>query len=163
VAQGDQTVFSKEIQAFAEQAQAFENAAQDVYTLRDVLTATGQTLDYVGDQVGIERPSGMDDNAFRALVQAKIQMNLSGGEPNRLIAAVVALTYATTVNYADYYCMASLEFAGTLINTLYTYIKRLVVGGVALRLVQIDETTPFQFDSEDLGFDQGKLGNLIRS
>ena len=106
----------------------------------------------------------MSDTDYIPLLVAKIQMNASGGEPERLIAALKALTNTTTVNYHDYYpCLVSLEFAGTsVIDNLWTFMKRLVAAGVALRLVQVDATTPFTFDSDTLGFDNGFLGDLLQ-
>lgn len=161
MAQGDETIFSKEIEVFSDQVQDLETAINDLYNLRGVLTATGKTLDYVGEQVGATRPYGMSDTDFRALVNAQIQMNMSGGEPERLIAAITALAAATSVSYQDYYLMVSLEFAGTVISNLWNTIRRIVSGGVGLRLVQCDATTPFQFDTAGRGLDEGKLGNLL--
>ena len=165
MAQGDITRFAQEIKAFADVVQLLDNAAIDVYNKRSVGTAFGQTLDYVGSQVGCSRPANMvgDDDSYRALIRATIQMNYSGGEPERLIAAMEILTsaVAATVNYQDYYLMASLEFVGTVIVNLWNLIKRIVAGGVNLRLVQKSPTTPFLFDSSTNGLDNGQLGNLV--
>lgn len=161
--QGDLTNFYQEIKAFSDQLNVLDVATVDVYNLRQVANATGTTLDNVGDQVGIIRPSAMNDTNYRALIYAKIQMNRSGGEPETLIAAIKALTSATSVNYTDYYpgC-ASIGFAGTsVIDNLWTFTKRLTAGGVALRLVQVDAITPFKLDSATNGLDNGKLGNAI--
>jgi hypothetical protein len=163
MAQGDLSKFSQEIQAFMDQLSELDQAIVDVYNLRGVATATGQTLDYVGDQVGELRPTGADDNTYRLLIIAKIQMNNSGGEPERLIAVVEALTGASSsqVSYTDYPGMVSLEYAGNVIQNLYTFIKRITAGGIGLRLVQVDSVIPFEFDSLTNGLDNGKLGNLI--
>jgi hypothetical protein len=159
MAQGDQTVFSKEIGAFAQMTQDLEAAISGVLYLRDVGTATGQTLDNVGDQVGQDWPTGMSDNDYRALIRAKIVMNLSGGEPERLISAVRALTNATVINYYESYpCNIWIDISATsMAANLWTLLKRLVVGGVALNLRAIDSALPFRFDSATNGLDQGKL------
>ena len=163
MAQGDQTLFSKEVQAFADQAQALDNAIQDVYNLRGVYTATGMTLDYVGDQVGCTRPAGMSDTNFQDLILAQIQMNASGGEPERIISAVRALTNATTINYREIYpCLVWLEIQATIFPlNFWTFMKRLVAAGVALNIVSLNTTKPFYFDSSTNGFDNGLLSATI--
>ena len=162
MAQGDKTIFSKEIQADADQAQDLENAIWAVKDARSVENATGATLDYIGEVVGCNRPTGYEDESYRLLIKAQIQMNASGGEPERLIAGVVALAGASWVRYMDYYpCMVSLEFAGTAIANLWTLIKRIVAGGVWLRFVQADGANAFQFDVGP-GFDVGEFSNLLQ-
>lgn len=162
MAYGDQSNFSKEITAFTDQVMELETAINDVYNLRSVDTATWQTLNNIGDQVGQARPYGMSDSDYRSLVRAKIQMNMSGGEPERLIAAVEALTGALPANvqYTDYPGMVRIEYAGNAVANLWTFMKRLTAGGIGLQIVQNDATSPFRFDSGP-GFDSGKLGNAI--
>ena len=165
MAQGDQTVFSKEIQAFADQVTALENATNDVYNLRGIYTATGATLDNVGDQVGCARPGGMDDNDYLNLILAQIQMNFSGGEPERLISAIRALTNATVINYYEIYpCLIWIEIMATSIPAnFWTFMKRLTAGGVALNLIFLNTTKPFYFDSATNGFDNGLLSATINT
>ena len=85
-----ETNFSKEIGFFGDQVQELENAVFDIYNLRDLDVATGETLDYIGGLVGQPRPAGMigDDVAYLALIRGKIQINSSSGEPDRLINAL---------------------------------------------------------------------------
>jgi hypothetical protein len=163
MAQGDQSRFSKEIQIFATQVQEIEQAISDVISLRELDNATGKTLDYVGEVVGISRPYGLNDAAYLIIIKAKIQMNASGGEPERLIAAIRALTTAGDVAFWDIPFLVSLEFPGTsIIDGLWNFIKRIVAGGVELRLVNVDSLSPFTFDSDTLGLDNGNLGTLIQ-
>jgi len=162
MAQGDETIFSREIQIFADQVQEIEQAVSDVISLRELDNATGKTLEYVGEIVGITRPVGMTDNNYIKLIKAKIQMNSSGGEPERLIAALKALTGATNVSYYESLYLACLDFTGvSVIDNLWNFMKALVAGGVDLRLNYVDSVTPFTFDSDTNGLDNGLLGGLV--
>lgn len=59
-------------------AQDVENAFQQLLTQRQVNTAEGAQLDVLGRLVGQSR-GGMDDNAYRRMIRARISVNRSKG------------------------------------------------------------------------------------
>jgi hypothetical protein len=87
----DDSNFSLEMQAFGDHVQAIETAAFAVYLYRgiDAALAMGysSTLDDIGSIVGAPRYEYSDID-FAIAIKAKIQMNASQGEPERLISAL---------------------------------------------------------------------------
>ena len=166
---GAQTNLSKEIGFFADQMQALENAAQDVYSLRSVAAATGKTLDNVGSQVGASRPAGMGDADFRDMIYGTIAMNVAGGTPEQLIAALRILIGdsggTVPIKYWEgypYYIFMEFDLNETPPDNLFTYMQNLCAAVRKLNLFQGDATLPFRFDSATNGLDNGKLeSNLL--
>jgi hypothetical protein len=157
MASGDKSIFSREIQAFADQAQELEDATYDVATKRGVDTATGAVLDLVGEIVGQTRPVGIGDSDYRDLIRFKIQMNSSGGEPERLVLAVQVLTGATEIFIVEGYCSVWIYFSATSFPAnIFSMLYKLKAAGVKLFLTN-GEDTPFMLDSSTNGLDQGKL------
>ncbi len=64
--------------AFAGDLQAIEDALQQLYSMRSVDEAVGVQLDMLGKIVGQGR-GGMDDDAYRRMIRAKISVNRSKG------------------------------------------------------------------------------------
>jgi len=172
---GDPTLFSKLIQSLAAQIQNLENATWDTGTLRRLDVATVAQLDSIGEIVG-ETRQGKSDPEYKTAIIAKIHMNASCGEPERLIAAIKTLTGATIVVYREMFpASVYINFeSDTVVNQLYNYIQRLCPAGVQLLLVQSDDDDAFMFASgsssevdTDHGFSDlsqitgGKLSNLL--
>jgi hypothetical protein len=173
---GDQSLFSKFVQAFAAQIQNLENATWDTMLLRRIDVATGAQLDSLGEIVG-ETRQGKIDADYKIAILAKIQMNASCGEPERLIAAVKALTGATVVEYQDIFpatVYINFESDTVVSDQLYNYLQRLLPAGVRLILTQSDDDDTFMFASgsssesdSSHGFADltqttgGKLSNLL--
>lgn len=172
---GDQTLFSKFLQAFAAQVQNLENAIDDIRLLRRLTVAADAQLDSLGEIVG-ETRQGKTDTNYRTAIIAKIQMNASCGEPERIIAALKALTGATDVKYSEIYpATIYINFSSdTTVNELYNYLQRLCPTGVRLILTQSDEDGAFTLSSSGVsetstteGFANlaqttgGKLSNLL--
>lgn len=102
---GDKSFFVEEVRAFAAQVQILEDAVMDVYLYRGIDAALiygaahgfGDTatenpiLDGLGDIVG--QPRNLLTNAqYAIMIKAKVQMNATQGEPERIIAALQAIT-----------------------------------------------------------------------
>ena len=161
MALGDQSRYSKEIQAFGGRMQDLENVIYDIATKRGLETATGLTLDYLGEIPGVSRPIGMSDNDYRNLIKWKILVNRSGGEPDTLLDALKILTGADDVNIIEMVCFVWMEFTGgTIPADLYGKIKRLVAGGVGLELINAP-TGAFRLDSSEYGLDNGLLSSKV--
>lgn len=98
-ADSDQSNFAKEMRAFADQVQELEDAAFIVYTYRGIDSAlaygadqgwasnVNPVLDDIGSIVGAPRQSLLNVD-YALSIKAKIQMNASQGEPERLVAAL---------------------------------------------------------------------------
>lgn len=67
--------------------QTTEDLMAPLVLSRDVETATGATLDSLGQAVGAER-SGLADDIYRLFIKAKVLVNGSSGTSNELIAIV---------------------------------------------------------------------------
>lgn len=75
-------------------------------------TATGAQLDVVGVHLDLPR-NGRIDEAYRVLLKAKVQINISSGEPERLILAVQSLFDVTDVTYLPVYPAKVLIYSET--------------------------------------------------
>lgn len=65
-------------------AQAIEAAYWQMFVQRNVNTAIGAQLDIIGRVVGQER-AGLDDDAYRRLIRARIAVNRSSGRTNEVL------------------------------------------------------------------------------
>lgn len=163
------------VTSFAEKIQALENAAWDYQTMRSVTTATGYQLDLIGDVVGQLR-LGTDDDFYRVLIIVKIAINNSQGSPEQLISIFNLLTGSTRTMYLNLK-RGRVRIQGNGENPLssgallYAQLERVVLGGVALKIMGFTNDTPFTFaggDGQGLGFynpaaaENGKFGTLLR-
>lgn len=148
---GEQTNFAKEIKLFAEQVQVLEDAAWDVYTKRTVDACVtyglSDTLDQIGVLVGESR-LGRSNSDYATAIRARIQMNSSQGEPERLIAAIKSICNTTICRYyEDYPAKVLLEIEtesepADLLNTM----QKIASGGVKVTVV-VTHGSPFIFSS----------------
>lgn len=74
----------------APQAQALEDAGQELFGLYDIDASEGAQLDLVGRLVGQPR-AGLDDATYRLYLRARIIANRSSGGPEELYAVMRAL------------------------------------------------------------------------
>jgi len=85
------------IEAFTQGAQDLETTAKDLNEKRGLDTSTGAQLDGVGLIVGEERRPGESDTDYRVRIKARIGINLSQGQPERMIETFQILTGAPIV------------------------------------------------------------------
>jgi hypothetical protein len=85
------------VEAFVQDFQNLETVGKDLNENRSIDTATGNTLDRLGDIVGLDRESGQSDDDYRILLKSKIGQNVSQGEPERIIDIARVLTGANLV------------------------------------------------------------------
>ena len=64
--------------------------------------AVGEQLDVVGIHIGINR-DGRNDETYRTIIRAQIQINISSGEPEALISATRVLFNTLNVIYTSEY------------------------------------------------------------
>lgn len=163
MAQGDKTLFAQMVQVFCELIGELEVATEGVATLRYLSIAEGEQLDVIGEIV-TEPRLGRSDADYKTAIEARIQINASCGEPERLIAAVAQLTQSTEIHLipafpAGVYITFVENSSITLPATLFQTLLRVCAAGVKLYLLEIAETDPFTFDTGP-GWDVGHLGTL---
>jgi hypothetical protein len=116
--------------------QQLEYALSTLNMLRSLGVATGVTLDRIGEIVGVKRPSGALDDTYRLLIQAQIGVNISEGEPERIISTFKILKQAPLVIYYESYPGGvAVQGAVTFtdqddINTIISSLERVALGGV---------------------------------
>jgi len=125
--------------------QALEDALWDLYSIRWPWIATGAQLDGIGDIVGEPRGSA-DDEVYRSLLYLRIAINVSEGEPERVIDAAQAATGATEVHLLEVppatvavylHAPERLDLTGR--------IGEVTAGGVAIAVTASESATPFVF------------------
>lgn len=90
--------FEKLIRSYANEAQALDAAATDLLRLISLDDASGAQLDGLGQIIGADR-QGLDDDDYRMLLRAQIQINRSGGTIPQLVE-ILRLVSNTTLAQA---------------------------------------------------------------
>lgn len=164
MAQGDKTLFAQMVEVFCTLLEELETATDDLLTKRFISSpAADAQLDGIGEIVNEPRLDRIDADYLTAIL-ARVQMNASCGEPERVIAATLQLTQSTTVHLiqaypAGIYVEFIINASFTLPTTLFASLQRICAAGVKLWLVGIDDTVPFTFDGT-YGWDAGKLAKV---
>jgi hypothetical protein len=172
---GDKSFFVLEVRAFAAQVQILEDAAMDVYLYRGIDSAlvhgaangfgnnatTNPILDGIGDIVGQPR-NLMTNVQYAVMIKAKIQMNATQGEPERIIAALQAITTIPgntpkKVNYFNSFpagVTLVVENPDTILfvsDRLHEIMESVLSGGVSVSIVKIgSDTRPFCFSLDGI-------------
>lgn len=116
-----------------------------------IFDAEGEQLDQVGKIIGQERLN-FDDAFYRVLLLARIGINVSNGEPERIINTLKLLTRANFVHYMN---LRNAEIAlgsdGVInpltVEFLITNLERTVMGGVRVNYLCIyDPDEAFAMD-----------------
>ena len=159
--------FEQLVEARAGQYQELENAMFPLIASRYLANATGQTLTYIGQLVGEVRPTtgsaSTDDDVYRALIYARIAINVSEGRAQDIYDILGALG-AATPRVQDIYPMAvQVSYQYSSIITDCACIRNALES--ATGPIQIDITehtdTPFGFagDGSAYGFGAGEIGS----
>ncbi len=151
----------------AGRAQGLEDAFWSIYAGRPFPVATGDALSRWGKTVGEPRPtSGLtatSDAAYFGLVKAKILENVSEGMPEAALGLLrdlgaVAAFYGEAGHYA-----VEIAYIGDLVASDADLIQMLTVAlpPVSLAITQAPQSSPFGFDDQSMGFDQGQLSRGV--
>jgi hypothetical protein len=145
---GLQSNFAKETRLFAAQVQALEDAAWDVYTKQTIDAAVTFSLDAVLDRIGElvgESRLARSNFDYAVAIRARIQMNASQGEPERLISAIRAVCTTEDITYLEFYpATIYLTFgSSTAPANIAEIMRKIKSGGVKLDLVRSDADEPF--------------------
>lgn len=90
------------LEIYDNQFNDLENALYDFFTKLWIEEAEGIQLDILGIHVDFARV-GFDDESYRTLLKAKIQLNVSSGQPERLILAMRILFNTENIEYIPAY------------------------------------------------------------
>lgn len=117
----------------------------------DISVAVGAQLDRFGTIVGQER-LGFDDDFYRILLLARIGINISNGEPERIIDTLKLLTKASYIHYMNLrYGEIAVGSDGVInpltVEFLIENLQKVVMGGVRVQyLCMYDGDDSFSFD-----------------
>lgn len=98
----DKDNFNKLLTLFLEEVQEIEDATYSIADQKNIPTAIGEWLDYIGKIVGETRKSRTDEE-YRAALLLKIAANSSDGTPNVIIDITKQFTGATDSKIIDYF------------------------------------------------------------
>jgi len=98
----DKDNFNKLIQLFLEQVQEIEVATLSIADQKNINTAIGVWLDYIGRIVGEDRKS-RNDTEYRSALLLKIAANSSDGTPNVIIDITKQYTNVTDSKVIEYF------------------------------------------------------------
>ena len=141
--------------AFVDQIQGIEDTAQQLYLLRWVSTAIGQTLDKLGATVDVAR-EGLSDESYRTKILGEISKRLSSGSNDDIIQTAKNITGASKVIFIEEYPAAfyldcrdvNYALLGD-VQRLKTVINKSRLAGVKFGLMITSGEDAFSF-SEDV-------------
>ncbi len=149
------------VRAFANQAQAAEDALWGVLVLRRLSNATGAQLDVLGRVLGQPREGRADAN-YVLWLRARMLLNLGSGRPEDLLAIFSAVVQGSTGLQLEEQFPASIVLrigsASTVDPAQAAAILQLAkAGGVkaVLESATSIDTTSFAMDPNGAGFDDG--------
>jgi hypothetical protein len=152
------------IEAVGATAQMVEDDMFDVLLDSFLSSASGQTLDNIGSWMGEQR-QGLNDSEYRRVLFAKRRSQQSDGELPDLLDLVAALTDDETPEaYPAYPAAFRIAFTSDASDAFLARLKRMfgpaVKLGVGWELLR-SEGSPFTFDVDGLGFDDGNLVEIL--
>jgi hypothetical protein len=134
------------IEVIATRVQVLEDAIYTLLTDRWLENAEGVQLDRMGQIIG-ELRSGRNDETYLSALQTRITLNISGGEPERVIDYLVRVFGAEDVRYKEVYPAKIQVFVGSAISFGEAQNLRRIVPA-AVGTIYVEETggfTPFSF------------------
>ena len=98
----DKENFNKLLKLFLEEIQELEVATLSIADQKNIQTAIGEWLDYIGKIVGQPRENRTDEE-YRAALLLKVAANSSDGTPNTIIDITKQASGATISRIIDYF------------------------------------------------------------
>jgi hypothetical protein len=128
--------------------QELEDVLWVLYSQRWLWFATGAAQDGLGDILDEPRASE-SDALYRDQLYLKVLINVSQGEPERLIEAVQRVTGASEVHLIEKLHATVVLYAHGLVNTLFIYrVPQVAAGGVKTVVTGSESTNPFVFGKD---------------
>ena len=120
-----------------DQIQDLEDAFFEVLQERSLETAIGEQLDLLGTVIGLAR-AGRTDDQYRTALKVQIQVNLSQGEPNRILDVVESITDADLLYFEFFPASFAIQIDGTIDDPLVLFdtVRRMKPAGVDFYLTQ---------------------------
>lgn len=154
------------IECLISEIQELENVFFDILVYRTLANATGQTLNYIGENVGLPRtvsgPDASDDNIYRQLIRAKIAENVSEGTGPDLKQILQIFAATEILSFDIPHATKEYNIKGDFIVDL-SYIKNGIIKGSLPVAINLSSYTdhPFGFadDPTAFGFGEGELGS----
>jgi hypothetical protein len=135
------------IEAVVLPIQDIENQTDELYRLRLISTAYGVQLDKIGTIIG-EARFGRNDSDYRSAIITRININVSGGEPESIISAIRQIIGPFTIEYIDIFPAYFQIFMQTVnfVPNVLELIEPLNPAGVgSCILLQGGNESPFVF------------------
>lgn len=157
------------VSALASPTQDIEDALWQLFSERDVETATGVQLDAIGNLVGQPR-GGLIDGDYRRFVRARISVNKSNGLVEDILTVsqlVLADDVAALVLVPSYPAAILLRIVGSTVSEevaslLVSFLRKVVAAGVRLVIQFQSSADPdaFYFAGGAIGKGFGDTGDL---
>lgn len=130
--------FNAFIESLLNRVQELEDAIYDVYINSPLSKMFGDQLDRTGLSYGLLR-AGMNDVDFRLRIITQIQLNLSAGTPEAIIASTKLLCSAEEIKYSEVYpAGVSLYIRSSFFNNaMLEQIQGYLIAGVELESVEL--------------------------
>ncbi len=148
--------FAAFLSSFIEQAQDVEAVLFEIVNETHLETAVGESLNVLGRIVGEDR-QGLDDDAYRLRIKARIRLNLSSGTVEDILEILALVLGSSYVSELQAYAPASfrLDIYGPMDTPTSEYIAQIVsearaagVGGLLVYSEELDAVT-FTFADGD--------------
>lgn len=125
--------------------QELENVFTQLLLERWIDSAYGEQLDKLGVIVGESRLSDNDEE-YRAAIKLRVIINVSEGEPERLITVLQAITKATLVHYLEKYPARACLYAHEILQFPYiSRVQQTAPAGVHVTITASHSDDPFVF------------------
>lgn len=126
----------KLVEIFLEEALKLEQAMIDLAEVKNISTAVGVWLDYIGAVVGLPR-EGLTDEAYREALRFKINVNTANGTVKSIINLVSTYTESVTVSFTESgiaYGQLYLDGTKSVDKTLFELINEIRPAGVRVAI-----------------------------
>jgi len=158
------TTLENLLTALVAQLQDTENAAFPMSERLDVFEMEGRQLDLFG-KIVVQGRLGLQDQLYRLFLLAKIGVNISNGDPERLIATFRILTQGDFVHLMVIGPgVISLSTDGTyseeFADFIFQQMERTAAGGVRILDLVYAPSLPFAFDGPNLTAPSAGFGTL---
>jgi len=137
-----------------------ENTASLLTAKWDVDFDFGKALDHIGEIFNTPR-FGLTDEEYRTKLLGVIAVNTSKGDVEDLIRVFKIITNAIKVRVINIgNGLFDVELQGDEVYNI-DVINQIPAGGTRINHVYLYDSGTFEFDNDNLGFDQGELNESI--
>lgn len=152
------------LESIVNEIQNGENAAFDLRERLAIFEVGGKQLDNFG-KIVVQTRQGLEDDLYRLFLLAKIGVNISNGEHERLIAIFRLLTQGDVV-YLMYHGPGEIalstngELPEEYTDFVFTQLEKAAAGGVKIIDLIFTPDLPFAFDGPNLSAPSAGFGTI---